>query len=57
LSKLYVEGKPDEWVLILNNGEMKTAEIGLKTFIGPFDQVARFPSKTNKVHFKSEQVT
>lgn len=42
---LYVEGKPDEWVLILNNGKLKTADVGLKCYRGPFDQVARFPSK------------
>lgn len=53
----YVEGKADEWVLILNNGKMKTAEVGLRTYKGHFDQVARFPSKVNKVHFDSEQVT
>jgi len=23
MDTLYVEGKPDEWVLILNNGQMK----------------------------------
>lgn len=54
---LYVEGKPDEWVLILNNGAMKQAEVGLRLYKGPFDQVARFPSKINKVTFNTEQVT
>jgi len=54
---LRVDGQANEWVLILNNGKLKHAGIGLKTFRGPFDQVARFPSKVNMVNFSSEQVT
>lgn len=34
---LYVEGAPDEWVLILNNGKLKSADVGLKCYKGPFD--------------------
>lgn len=56
-ASLWVEGKPDEWVLILNNGELKQAAIGLNCFKGYFDQVAKFPSKMNQVFFESEQVT
>jgi hypothetical protein len=41
---LHVSGKANEWVLILRNGTMQKAEIGLSTFRGPFDQVATFPS-------------
>jgi len=55
--KLYVEGKPNEWVLILNNGKLKSKGIGMSTFISPFDQVATFPAQVYKVDFKSEQVT
>lgn len=54
---LHVSGKANEWVLILNNGALKQAGIGLSCFRGPFDQVARFPSKVNKVCFNTEQVT
>ena len=57
VQSLYVTGKANEWVLIINNGEMKNAGIGLSCFKGPFDQVARFPSKVNKVNFHTEQVT
>lgn len=57
VNSLYVAGKANEWVLIINNGEMKRAGIGLSCFKGPFDQVARFPSKVNKVNFHTEQVT
>jgi flotillin len=54
---LRVDGKANEWILILNNGKLKTAGVGLRTFRGPFDQVARFPSKVNMVNFSTEQVT
>lgn len=54
---LRVSGKANEWVLILNNGKMKQCGIGLTCFKGPFDQVARFPSRVNKVEFSTEQVT
>merc|ERR1712226_110974 len=56
-AKLWVCGKPDEWVLILRSGEMVRAGIGLKTFKGPFDQVATFPARVHKVDFRTEQVT
>jgi hypothetical protein len=52
-----VSGAANEWVLILNNGKLKTCGIGMSTFRGPFDQVVRFPSKVNKVTFESEKVT
>jgi len=57
VNSLHVNGQANEWILILNNGKMKSAGIGLKTFRGPFDQVARFPSKVNMVNFATEQVT
>lgn len=57
IMSLRVDGQANEWVLILNNGKMTAAGIGLKTFRGPFDQVARFPSKVNMVDFSTEQVT
>lgn len=46
---LRVEGKANEWVLILNNGQLKQKGLGLHTWKGPFDSVAKFPSKVNKV--------
>jgi len=54
METLWVTGKADEWVLIINNGKLKQAEIGLCTFIGPFDQVAKFPSTSQMVTFESE---
>lgn len=57
IMKLYVNGKPNEWVLILNNGQLKHKGIGLSCFRGPFDQVAVFPANVHQVNFTAEQVT
>ena len=54
---LWVAGKPNEWVLIMRNGAMVKAGVGLCTFKGPFDQVATFPARVYKVNFSTEQVT
>jgi hypothetical protein len=54
---LWVEGKSHEWILLMRNGEMVRAGVGLRCFRGPFDQVARFPAKIYKVNFDAEQVT
>lgn len=54
---LLVEGKPNEWVLVMRNGQMVKAAVGMRCFKGPFDQVARFPAKIYKVDFSTEQVT
>jgi hypothetical protein len=57
LLSLRVEGKPNEWVLVLNNGNLKKAGIGLTTWRSPYDSVARFPSQINKVNFSTEAMT
>lgn len=57
LKTLYVSGSANEWVLIMKNGEMSRAGVGLTCFKGPFDQVAKFPSRVNKVEFNTQQVT
>ena len=53
----FVEGKPSEWVLVMRNGNLVKAGIGLKTFKGPFDQVAMYPAHMHKVNFSTQQVT
>ena len=57
IASLYVTGEANQWVVILNNGKMKAAGVGLCCMRGPFDQVAKFPSQVNKVTFRTEQVT
>jgi hypothetical protein len=56
-SSLYVQGEPDEWVLIIRNNKLVESGVGLATMRGPFDTVARFPSKVNKISFSAQQVT
>ena len=56
-NSLWIEGKPNEWVVIMRDGEFKQAGIGLSCFIGPFDQVAIFPSKLVKLECTTQQVT
>lgn len=34
---LYVEGKPNEWVLLIRNGQMVRAGVGLSCFKGFMD--------------------
>ena len=34
---LWVNGKSNEWILIMNSGEMVKAGVGLRCFKGPFD--------------------
>jgi hypothetical protein len=54
---LQVVGKPNEWVVVINNGKQVQAGIGLSLFRGFSDQVAIFPSKVNKVTFTTNQIT
>lgn len=54
---LKVEGNANEWVVIIRNGKVITSAVGISTYRMPGDQVARFPSKVNKVVFSTEQVT
>lgn len=51
---LYVQGEPDEWVLIIRDNKLVSSGVGLATMRGPFDTVARFPSKVNKISFSAQ---
>jgi len=53
---LNVVGKPNEWVVLINNGQMKQAGIGLNVIRGPFDQVAIFPSRVVRQDIKAQQI-
>lgn len=41
----------------MNNEKIKQAGVGLDTFVSPWDSVAIFPTKVNKVTFDTFQVT
>ena len=50
-------GKPNEWVIIIRDGEQQQAGIGLNCYKTPWDSVAIFPSRNVKVEVRTEQVT
>lgn len=52
-----MSGKANEWILIINNGNLRKAGVGLNTIRMPGDIIAKMPSKVNKVEFKAQQVT
>ena len=50
-------GDPNQWVVIMRDGEQINAGIGLNCYKSPWDSVAIFPSRLVKVEVKTEQVT
>ena len=49
---------PNEWMLVIKNGEMTKAGIGLRTWTNPFtESVTKFPSRLETIHFEAQQVT
>ena len=53
----YVCGDPNQWVVIIRDGEEHASGIGLSCYKTPWDSVAIFPSRNVKVEVKTEQVT
>lgn len=49
----WIEAKPNEWLLVIRNGELKKCSIGLCTWLMPGDQYVTFPSLLNKVNFNA----
>uniref|UniRef100_A0A7R9VZ44 Uncharacterized protein n=1 Tax=Chlamydomonas euryale TaxID=1486919 RepID=A0A7R9VZ44_9CHLO len=50
-------GKANEWILVVRNGRMVKAGVGLTVFRGMYDTVVSFPSVIQKVSFAAEQVS
>ena len=48
---------PDEWMLVIEDGEMLLAGVGMRHFARPGQQVVTFPSSLQKVSFTAQQVT
>ena len=61
LGTLYVrqwqESKPNEWLLVIENGKLVKSGIGLKTFVLPTQTTVTFPSAINRVPFSAQNVT
>lgn len=53
----WIEAQPNEWLLVVRNGELLKCNVGLATWIWPGDAAVKFPSQLNKLHFTAEQVT
>ena len=53
----HVIGDPNQWVVIMRDGEQIKTGIGLNCYKTPWDSVAIFPSQLVKVEVKTEQVT
>ena len=45
VSSHFQEAKADEWMLIMRNGEMRKAGVGLKEIIWPQETCITFPSR------------
>jgi hypothetical protein len=52
-----VIGDPNEWVVVINNGEHVRSGIGLNFYKMPWDTVAKFPSGVRECQFNAMQVT
>eukprot|EP01084_Bolivina_argentea_P064112 116956_1 len=48
---------PNEWLLVIKDGVLKTHGIGISVFRGIGETVVRFPSLLNKVTFSAQQVS
>lgn len=53
----WVQSNPNEWLLVIRNGKLNRAAVGLKTLITPWDTVVRFPSKVERISFDANNVT
>lgn len=49
LHNRFVESEPNEWLLVIRDGKLIKAGVGLKTFIGITDTYVKFPSKVERV--------
>ena len=46
---MQVVGNPNEWVVVIRNGEHVRSGIGLNFYRMPWDTVAKFPSGVREV--------
>lgn len=57
VSRRWVEAQPNEWLLVIQNGKMVKAGVGLKVLQTPLDTIVTFPSKVERVSFSANNVT
>lgn len=56
-TKQFEVSAPNEWLLLIENGTLVKAGIGLKCFVLPHQTVVKFPSKIERVVFSARNVT
>jgi flotillin len=57
LKSIWAESEPNQWMLVIRNGELKKSGIGLKTLVWPGETVVKFPSAVERVEFSAKNVT
>ena len=57
LCKRWYSAEPNEWLLIIEDGKMKSCGIGLKCFVWPSQTVAKFSSAIQRISFSATNVT
>ncbi len=57
LRRLFVFGRPDEWLLQIRNGNLVRAGIGLNVLRWPGDNIVRFTSTLQRVKFSTAALT
>lgn len=51
------QADPNEWLIVIRNGEQRLAGVGLKTWVWPLETYVTFPSVLTKVSFEAMQTT
>ncbi|CAL6077228.1 SPFH_domain/Band 7 family protein [Hexamita inflata] len=57
LSTLWQSANPNEWLLIIQNGKLKKAGVGLKALVWPTQTAVKFPSAIQRIEFSANNVT
>lgn len=52
-----MEAQPNEWLLLIKNGKLAKAGVGLKVWKSPLDTTVTFPSRVERVYFSANNVT
>lgn len=49
LQPYFITSKPNEWMIVLRNGEPTKIGVGIYSMTGPFDQVVKFPTHIRSI--------
>jgi len=54
---LWRSSSPNEWLLVIENGQQKTAGVGFARYCLPTQTTVKFPSSLRRVFFEASNVT